>query len=126
MKAIAVAMQWMVRLTGLALIVLGLLFWTGRALTLVPLHMLLGLILVLTLWVLTGVAARAGASGRMVALGFLWGIVVLGLGMGQARMLVGPAHWIVRVLHLLVGLAAMGMGEAFAARAKRAPATPAS
>ncbi len=119
MKATAAVMQWVVRLTGLALIVLGLTFWAGRAHSLIPLHMLLGLVLVVALWVLAGVAARAGASSGMVALAFLWGLVVLGLGMTQARILVGSAHWIVQVVHLLVGVAAMGMAEGLAARVKR-------
>ena len=123
MKATAVVMQWVVRLTGVALIVLGLMFWAGRAHTLIPLHMLLGLVLVVALWILAGFAARAGASSGMVALAFLWGLVVLGLGMTQTRLLVGSAHWIVQVVHLFVGLAAMGMAEGLAARVKRsAPA----
>lgn len=125
MKATAVVMRWVVRLTGLALIVLGLIFWVGRAHSLIPLHMLLGLVLVVALWVLAGIAARAGASSGMVALAFLWGLVVIGLGMTQTRILVGSAHWIVQVVHLLVGLAAMGMAEGLGARVKRAAASAA-
>ena len=34
--------QWLVRITGVLLLILGLLFWTGDALNLVPVHMLLG------------------------------------------------------------------------------------
>jgi hypothetical protein len=30
-------------------------------------------------------------------------------GMIQASLLVGPMHWIIRVLHLLMGLAAMAL-----------------
>jgi len=51
-----------VRLTGVTQVLLGLLFWTGRALPLVPVHMAIGLTFVLALWVLSGLAARARAG----------------------------------------------------------------
>ncbi len=38
------------------------------------------------------------------------------LGMTQDRLLVGDAHWVIQVLHLLVGLGGMGLAGALAAR----------
>jgi len=43
------------------------------------------------------------------------------LGLAQDRLLPGSAHWLIQVLHLLVGLAAIGQGEALAARILRRP-----
>lgn len=34
--------------------------------------------------------------------------------MAQSEILVGPMHWIVRVLHLLMGLIALGTADALA------------
>ena len=116
--------QMLVRICGLLLIILGIFFWTGHALSLIPIHMLLGLVLVISLWVLAGIGARAKVGGGFVALVALWGIIVLALGMTQTRLMPGSAHWVIRVLHLLVGLAAIRLGEVLAQKIKavRAPA----
>ena len=39
------------RVCGALAVILGLLFWSGYALNLIPIHMLLGLLVVLSLWV---------------------------------------------------------------------------
>ena len=132
MRTATIIAQWIVRLTGVTQVALGLLFWTNRALTLVPLHMAIGLTFVLSVWALAGLAARAGVRRGLVVLAALWGILVLGLGITHGRLLPGPAHWIVKVLHLLVGIAAMALAARLAARLRnrlgdappRAPARP--
>ena len=108
-----------VRVTGTVQIVTGLLFWTGNALALLPLHLLSGVVLVLALWVLAVLAARAGAGAGLAALAGLWGALVVGLGLTQSRLLPGDAHWVVQVLHLLVGLGAMGLAQRLATRTRR-------
>jgi hypothetical protein len=126
MRTTATVAQWLVRVTGLIQIVLGLLFWTGNQLTLVPVHMLVGLILVLSLWTLAFIAARSGVQPGFVAIAFLWGLVVPILGVEQGQILVGSAHWLVKVLHLLVGLVAIGMAEGLGRQIKEsAPAVAA-
>src|SRR5947209_4525179 len=108
----------LVRVIGVIVIILGVLFWTGNALTLIPLHMLLGFVLVLSLWVLAVLAARAGVQPGFVALAIVWGLIVLILGLTQTQLLPGAAHWVIQVLHLLVGLGAIGQAEGLAARIK--------
>jgi hypothetical protein len=126
MRATATVAQWLVRVTGLIQIVLGLVFWTGNQLTLVPVHMLVGLILVLALWTLAFIAARSGVQPGFVAIAFLWGLLVPILGVEQGQILVGSAHWLVKVLHLLVGLVAIGMAEGLGRQIKEsAPAVAA-
>jgi len=119
MKTAVTVAQWLVRLCGLALITLGVLFWTGHALELIPVHMLVGLVLVLSLWTLAGLAARAGVRPGQVAVAFVWGLVVPALGLTQDSLVPGNAHWIIQVLHLLVGLAAIGMAEGLGAAIRR-------
>jgi hypothetical protein len=108
------------------MIVLGLLFWTGSALALIPVHMLVGLLLVLTLWTIAVLAARTGEQPGLVAAGLLWGLVVPILGVTQDQLLPGPAHWTIKVLHLLLGLGAIALAEILARRAlARLGGTPA-
>ncbi|HJZ48529.1 MAG TPA: hypothetical protein VKE41_15240 [Roseiflexaceae bacterium] len=128
MRTAVTVIQMLTRLLGLVLIVLGLLFWTGNALALIPVHMLVGLVLVLLLWAQAGLAARAGVGIGLVALAIVWGLVVVALGMTQTRLLPGDFHWVIRVLHLLVGIAAIGLAERLAGRIKREqlPAAPAA
>jgi SAM-dependent methyltransferase len=99
--------EWGVRVTGVTQVVLGVLFWTNRALTLVTLHMQIGATFVVALWVLAGVAARAGLRPALVLLTAGWGLVIPLFGMIQGRLLPGPLHWVVEVGHLLIGIVAM-------------------
>ena len=124
MKIAVTVAQNLVRLSGLILIVLGVLFWSGNALTLIPLHMLIGFVLVLSLWTMAFLAARSGVSPGLVALGFLWGLLVVVFGLTQDQLLTGDAHWVIRVLHLLVGLGAIGQSEGLAVRILRRQAMP--
>ncbi len=105
---------WIVRVTGAIQIVLGVLFWTGNALSLVPVHMLSGLILVISLWFLAFQALQAGVNTRLGIVAIVWGLLTVALGMFQGGLLPGPAHWIIQVLHLLVGLAAIGQAHGLA------------
>ena len=117
MRIALIVAQTLVRILGSIMVILGLLFWTGNALALIPVHMLLGLTLVLTLWTMSGLAARSGEQPRLVALAIVWGFVVPILGYSQDSLLLGPAHWLIQVVHLLVGLTAIGLAETLARRA---------
>jgi hypothetical protein len=118
MRRATTAAQMLVRAAFVVQLVLGGLFWTGRALDWVPLHQTIGFLLVFGLWTLAVLAARAGVRPPLVALAAVWGLVVPVLGLTQTRLLVGSAHWLIEILHLLVGVAAVGMAEGLAARVK--------
>jgi len=118
MRRATTTAQMLVRATFVVQLLLGVLFWTGNALDLVPLHQTVGFLLVFGLWTLAALAARAGVRPPLVALAAVWGLIVPILGLTQTRLLVGSAHWLIEVLHLLVGLGAIGQAEALAARVK--------
>lgn len=118
MKTATTVFQTLVRVTGLIQIVLGMLFWTGNLRNLIPVHMLVGFALVLSLWALAGLAAASGVNPGFAALAIVWGLIVPILGLNQAQLLIGNAHWVVQVVHLLVGLGAIGQAEGLAARIK--------
>ena len=124
MRTATTMIAMVLRVLGLIMIVLGLLFWTGNALALIGLHMLIGIIVVLLLWALALLAARSRVGVGLVALGIVWGLIVVALGITQNRLLPGDFHWVIKVLHLLVGLAALGIAERLAGAIKRA-GTPA-
>jgi hypothetical protein len=100
------------------MILLGALFWTGNALSLIPIHMLIGLVVVLLLWIVSAVAAFARVHPGLVVLGIVWGFVVPALGVMQGALLQGDLHWLVQVLHLAVGLVALGLIERLAVRVR--------
>ena len=119
MKTATTALQMLIRGCGVILIVLGILFWTGSAIGLVPVHMLLGLVLVLALWGLAILAVMNGVGVGLVVVGVVWGLIVLILGLTQTGLLTGPAHWVIQVLHLLVGVVAIGIAESLGRQIKR-------
>ena len=99
-----------VRITGVAQLLLGVLIWMGQAGGLVPVHMLIGVIFVIGLWIL-GYRGVAGGQAVMGALVLLWGAVVVAFGMVQAQIMPGPNHAVVQLAHVVMGLLGMGLAE---------------
>lgn len=106
------------RVTGMTQVVLGLLIWIFEADAVIPLHVAVGLGLVLSLWTLAILAAAVGVGRGIVILAVFWGFLAPLLGLTQEQLLVGDAHWVIQVLHLLVGLVAIGLAETVAVRIK--------
>src|SRR6266478_6544605 len=77
------------------------------------------ILLGLALWALSFLAARAGVQRGIVVAGFAWGLIAPILGLTQANLLTNDWHWVIQILHLLVGLAAIGTGEGLAQRMRR-------
>lgn len=98
----------------------GILFWTGAALNLISMHMLLGLLAVGALWVI-GIAQAFSRGGSWIiavcALGI--GAAMIIVGMSQASIMVGELHWVIQAIHLLLGLLTIGIGHMGAARNRR-------
>jgi hypothetical protein len=122
LAALRIAMtiaRMLLGISGPTALVLGVLFWTGNALTLIPVHMLAGIVLVLSLWILAVLAAVSGVRRGLVALAIVWGLVVPILGMTQTWLLPGDTHWVIQILHLLIGIVAMALGQGLATRIKQ-------
>lgn len=109
MRITANVLRILVSAIGAIMIALGLLFWTGNAFALLPLHMLLGVALVLMLWIIAVMALVARANPILALVALIWGAVVPILGITQFQLLPGSLHWIIQVAHLLVGLVAIGL-----------------
>jgi hypothetical protein len=110
-------------LAGLLALISGLLFWTGIALNLLALHMLLGFLTVGALWVI-GLAQAFAQRGSwaIAACALIVGALMIVIGMMQSSLLVGKLHWLIQVIHLVLGLLTIGIGHMAAARYRKASA----
>ena len=103
-------------------IILGIGFWTGHWSALVNIHMLIGLLFVISLWALAGISLSQRRAAGLAIFAFVWGLAIAGLGMTQRGILVGDLHWVIRVVHLVIALAAMPIAERLAAQRATAAA----
>ena len=120
MRMAALVIQNAVRLLGLILLVLGFRFWTGHSLRFVPVHRNIGEVVVALLWILSGIGLRRGVPPALVLGGMFYGVIVLAFAFRMQMLLPGDAHEVIRVIHLLLGLGAIGMVEMIGGRIKRA------
>ncbi len=118
MKGLATAAQIVVRVTFVIQLVLGTALWTGRFDQVKLIHIASGVLLILGLWTLAGIGTRAGVPLGLVIVAFLWGALTIVFGLTQERIFPDTGHWIVQILHLLVGIGAVGQAEAISRRMK--------
>jgi hypothetical protein len=111
MKKTTTILLMLVRLLGVVQLLVGLALWFGVAVGARSMHIGVGMLFVLVLWIF-GVFALFALPKRGVAfVTLVVGAIVVWFGMAQLTMLPGSAHWVVRVIHLLLGLSAMGLAE---------------
>jgi hypothetical protein len=111
MKNTFTVVQMLIRLVGLVLLVLGIIFWIGQDLDLIIFHIVFGIVFALLLWVMAVLGAIKKISGWLVAIMAVWGFVLPVFGLTQSQIYPGPFHWGIDVLHLLFGLGAVGFAE---------------
>ena len=104
---------------GVILLVLRFMFWSGHSFELVPVHMRIGEILVGLLWILAAMGLRRGVPPGLVLGGMFYGVIVIAFAYRMGGLLPGGAHEVIRVVHFLFGLGAIGLVEMIGARIKR-------
>ena len=110
-------------LSGVLALILGLLFWTGAALNLISMHMLLGFLAVGALWVIgIGQFFSQSRSWPIGGGALLVGVLTIVLGLYQSSLMIGASHWIVQAIHLLLGVLTIGLGHVGAARYRKSAA----
>ena len=107
--------DWILRVAGTIVLVLGLLIWTLQ-LNIVSIHITFGIIVTLTLLVISILATFARGLRVLGIIGMIYAFVIPLLGLNQVRLLVGDQHWLIQVLHLLVGIGALALGETISRR----------
>lgn len=113
------ALHWIIRISGLAALGLGLAFWNGTGYSLVSAHQGLGFLVAGALLLMAVLGFGRRVSPGLMVLALLWGLAVPALGSLQGRLLPGDGHWIIEVVHLLLGLGAIALSEVIAGRALR-------
>jgi tetrahydromethanopterin S-methyltransferase subunit E len=88
-------------------VVVGIAMWTGHWYSLRGMHMAVGVSFVLMLWAIAIMALVQRRRIPVALLALAWGVVVVAVGITQQGLLPGDLHWIIRVLHLVIGLASM-------------------
>ena len=118
MRYAILALQWLIRVCAVVQITLGGLFWTGNAYVAASAHAH-GHRAGAGLWVQGSSPHGLDSVGLWQPVAFVWGLIVVALGMTQDSLLTGDLHWLIKVLHLLVGVGAVGMAESLAVRTLR-------
>lgn len=110
--------DWIIRLAGTVALVLGLLIWTLQ-LDVVSIHMLFGLLVALSLLVISLLSAFTRELRLAGILGIVYAFILPLLGINQETLLVGSLHWLIEVLHLLVGIGALAFAGVLSMRYRR-------
>lgn len=111
--------QIVARVIAVVQVALGIVVWTGHGDSLIPVHIAVGLLLVVDLWVAVALGLRSGAPIGLAVLALVWSLGMPAFGLLQTSLLPGAFHIAIEVLHLAVGLAAVGLIEALAGRSRR-------
>jgi uncharacterized membrane protein YczE len=96
--------------------------WSGRGYEYLRLHMWLGFIITFALLLLVILALLARVRPAMPLVTFVWAVLLPVIGIAQLRIVPGPNHWTIRVIHLILGVGAIGLGEVLSKRIKQAGA----
>jgi len=110
------------RLAVLFNLITGIIFWTGNADPLQIVHIIVGILAVISLWTLGIMQGLRGGSFGLALATFVVGFLLALVGLFQKNWLpeaTSANHWIIQVIHLILGLAAIGLGERVAGRYKR-------
>jgi len=112
MKTALTIFQIVARTAWTLVLILGLIFWGGLAPDLIIVHMALGIVLSLLLLGLAILGVRTRVPTGMVVLIIAWSLVLPTLGMTQAQIFPDwSGHWIIKIVHLLVGIGALVQAE---------------
>lgn len=103
-------LQMLARLLIALQVILGLAIWFG-IISVTQIHIALGSLFVLDVWIIAAIALFALPRRGLPLIAMVMGGIVMWLGVAQRTMLLGDLHWAVRVVHLLIGLATMGLVE---------------
>lgn len=107
--------QIIAALSGLVALVLGLAFWIAN-LDLISFHMLFGLLLTLTLLVMSSIVLSTRSMRILGIVGIVYALIVPIFGMVQSGILTGNLHWLIQVVHMLFSIGAGALTNILGAR----------
>lgn len=98
--------QIILGIAGLGALLLGLLDWIAN-IDLINIHMLFGLIVTLTLLVMSIIAVSTRGMRIWGVAGIVYALIVPVFGLTQSGILIGNLHWLIQTAHMLVGIGAI-------------------
>jgi len=110
--------DWIIRIAGTGALVLGLLIWT-LDLDVVSIHMLFGLLVALSLLVISLLSVFTKELRLAGIIGVVYAFILPLLGLNQETLLVGSQHWLIEILHLAVGIGALAFAGVLSMRYRR-------
>jgi hypothetical protein len=118
MTGIVAALRWVARLDGLASLILGIILWTASP-GLLKVHILIGFIMSITMLLIGLVGFFARVKPALPIIAIAWAPLLPYVGFAQFKLFPGASHVVIQVIHLLIGICAIGIAEALAAKIKR-------
>jgi hypothetical protein len=115
----------LLRIAAVVQVVFGVAFWTGHWYSFLNAHRDVGFLFVALLWVIAFLALVAQRAKRLAIGALVLGALILWVGLAQQFLLPGEHHWIVRTVHLLLGLSAIPIAERLSRVATAAFGAPA-
>ena len=118
MTGIVGTLRWVARLVGVIALILGIILWIGSP-SVLKIHILTGFIMSIAMLLigLVGFFARVKPALPIIALA--WAPLLPYVGFAQLKLFPGASHVVIQVIHLLIGICAIGIAEALAAKIKR-------
>jgi len=94
-------------------LVLVIALWTGvgHGPGLLSAHRTCGMLFVLVLWLIAIVTLVGRRHIGWSLFAIAWGLVIVAIGFMQVGIMPGDYHWVIKVIHLIIGLAAMPLAE---------------
>jgi hypothetical protein len=118
MTSLVTPLRWVARIDGLAALILGILIWTGGGSP--RYHILTGFVMTITLLLLGLLGFFARIKPMMPVMAILWAILLPYIGFAQLKWMLTANHIVIQVVHLLIGVCAIGVAEAVGAQITRA------
>ena len=118
MTSIVTALRWVARLDGLAALILGILLLTGSAGSLKS-HILTGFVMTITLLLIGLMGFFSRIKPVLPIIAIAWAILLPYVGFAQLKLFSGASHVVIQIVHLLIGICAIGIVEAIAAKITR-------
>jgi hypothetical protein len=111
-----VILRWIIRVAFLGGLLLGIPLWLGHGYTFLRLHMWLGFIVAFALLIIVILSLLTKVKPVLPVISLLWAVALPFIGIAQLHMMPGANHWVIQVIHVLLALGAIGLGEALSKR----------
>ena len=101
-------LQWLSRLVGACELTLGLVIWFVGVSS-VKVHIGLGIAVTLMLVIISVIGLTLKETRLLGVVGIVYACILPVFGFVQLGLLMGSLHWLVQLLHLIIGVGSIGV-----------------